>query len=224
VEIGGIEIRFSRLVGTQESAKRPNLGRFIENGDSAGPSPSQGHDQHFRPAILSRYKVIWRARAMRFSVDAARTMPRVAAAAPLLLTIFVSSSAILLAANPARSDVAGKLTVRFSGLEETAGELIVSIANSSEMFESEDQAVRSAEVPVQGKQQSVVFDGIVAGEYAVKIFHDANSNRKLDIGWRGPEEKYGFSNNVMGFMGPPDFEDAKFAFDGSELTVDIDAR
>jgi uncharacterized protein (DUF2141 family) len=58
----------------------------------------------------------------------------------------------------------------------------------------------------------------------VKVFHDANSNREIDIGLMGPKEKFGFSNNVMGFMGPPDYDDAKFAFDGGTLVVDIEAR
>jgi uncharacterized protein (DUF2141 family) len=116
------------------------------------------------------------------------------------------------------------LTIRFSGLEETQGALLFSVASSREMFESDDQAQLSAEVPVEGEAESAVFEGVVPGEYAVKVFHDANGNGELDMGFMGPEEKFGFSNNVMGFMGPPDFDDAKFEFDGSELTVDIEAR
>ena len=33
----------------------------------------------------------------------------------------------------------------------------------------------------------------------------------MNKNWMGiPKEPYGFSNNVMGRMGPPDFEDASF--------------
>jgi uncharacterized protein (DUF2141 family) len=138
--------------------------------------------------------------------------------------VLLSVGAILLVAGAARSEDGGKLTVRFSGLEETTGELIVTVANSREMFESEDQAILTSIAPVEGTQQSAVFEGIAAGEYAVKVFHDANSNREIDIGLMGPKEKFGFSNNVMGFMGPPDYDDAKFAFDGGTLVVDIEAR
>ncbi len=137
--------------------------------------------------------------------------------------VFVSMTWLLVAAS-ANAAGAGKLTVHFTGIEEQRGEVLVTLANSREIFESDDEAVHSAVIAPDGKRVTAVFESIPAGEYAVKVFHDANSNKKIDIGWTGPEEKYGFSNNVMGFMGPPDFDDAKFAFDGGELTVEIDAR
>ncbi len=129
-----------------------------------------------------------------------------------------------LAAVSAFGEGAGKLTVRFRGIEEEKGEVLLSVANSREMFESDSTAIYSASPPAKVPEVTVVFEAIPAGEYAIKVFQDADSNRKLDIGWRGPKEKYGFSNNVMGFMGPPDFDDAKFDFDGTELVVEIDAR
>lgn len=139
--------------------------------------------------------------------------------------VFVLSlMAWLMVTTNANAAGAGKLTLHFTGVEERKGEVLVSLANSREMFESDDEAVHSAVLAPEGKRVTAVFESIPAGEYAVKVFHDANSNKKLDIGWTGPEEKFGFSNNVMGFMGPPDFDDAKFDFDGGELTVEIDAR
>jgi uncharacterized protein (DUF2141 family) len=64
--------------------------------------------------------------------------------------VLLSVGAILLVAGAARSEDGGKLTVRFSGLEETTGELIVTVANSREMFESEDQAILTSIAPVEG--------------------------------------------------------------------------
>jgi uncharacterized protein (DUF2141 family) len=136
----------------------------------------------------------------------------------------LSIVAVFITAEPSRSGPGGTLTVRFSGLEELGGELLVSVANSREMFESDDLALFNARVPVDGAQEGAVFEGVPPGEYAVKAFHDTNDNQKIDIGRMGPKEKYGFSNNVVGFMGPPDFDDAKFEFDGGELTVEIEAR
>jgi uncharacterized protein (DUF2141 family) len=66
-----------------------------------------------------------------------------------------------------------------------------------------------------------VFKDVPYGEYAVKVFHDENDNLKIDIGWRGPTERYGFSNGARGIFGPPDFDDAKFAFDKPELKLEI---
>jgi len=59
---------------------------------------------------------------------------------------------------------------------------------------------------------------------AIKLFHDENSNQKLDIGWTGPEERYGFSNSARGLMGPPDYEKARFQLPASEQTVEIAAK
>ncbi len=42
-----------------------------------------------------------------------------------------------------------------------------------------------------------------------------NGNKKLDKNFLGiPKEQYGFSNNVMGRMSPPTFDQAKFAIVG----------
>ncbi len=127
------------------------------------------------------------------------------------------------AANVAAGD-GGTLKVRFVGIEEQKGELLIAVADSRATFESETKAFRSAKIAADAAEVTATFDSVPAGDYAVKIIQDANSNGKLDIGWTGPEEKYGFSNDVMGFMGPPDYDDAKFAFDGIELTVVIKAK
>jgi len=51
-----------------------------------------------------------------------------------------------------------------------------------------------------------VFHQLSPGAYAVAIFQDLNGNGKLDRNMAGlPLEPYGFSNNAMGVMGPPDF-------------------
>jgi uncharacterized protein (DUF2141 family) len=129
-----------------------------------------------------------------------------------------------LGAAPAPAGDTGKLTVRFSGLEEKRGEVLFSVADSEKTFEADREAFRGARLIADGDTAVAVFENLPRGEYAIKVFHDTNGNEKLDIGFMGPKEKYGFSNNVMGFMGPPSFDDAKFAFDGGELTVEIEAR
>jgi uncharacterized protein (DUF2141 family) len=56
----------------------------------------------------------------------------------------------------------------------------------------------------------LIFTGLRPGEYAIKALHDVNGNGDMDYNMLGlPKEPYGFSNNVMGAFGPPDFDDAK---------------
>ena len=53
------------------------------------------------------------------------------------------------------------------------------------------------------------------GEYAISLFVDSNGNKKIDKNFLGiPKEQYGFSNNVMGRMSAPSFDQAKFVVIG----------
>jgi len=64
-------------------------------------------------------------------------------------------------------------------------------------------------------QNTEINNVLPYGEYAVTLFVDFNGNKKLDKNFLGiPKEQYGFSNNVMGRMSPPTFDQAKFAIAG----------
>ncbi len=53
--------------------------------------------------------------------------------------------------------------------------------------------------------------GLPAGEYAFSLFQDVNGNGRLDTGTLGiPLEKYAFSNDAEGVMGPPVYEKCRF--------------
>lgn len=87
------------------------------------------------------------------------------------------------------------------------------------LFDSEDalarnQALRSLKVDLQDGAAQVTFHGLPAGRYAIKSFADENHNAKLDTNILGlPTERYGFSNNAMGRMGPPTFDAAAVQLD-----------
>jgi uncharacterized protein (DUF2141 family) len=119
----------------------------------------------------------------------------------------------------------GKLVVVPVGLEKNQGNVMVRVANDEADFEADDEGFRSAVVKVEDKRAVAVFEDVPHGEYAIKIFHDENSNQKLDTNFVGyPKEKFGFSNNAMGRFGPPSFEQARFRFDAEEATVEIEMK
>ena len=65
-------------------------------------------------------------------------------------------------------------------------------------------------------QNTEINNLLPCGEYAVTLFVDFNGNKKLDKNFLGiPKEQYGFSNNVMGKMSPPTFDQAKFVITGA---------
>jgi uncharacterized protein (DUF2141 family) len=64
---------------------------------------------------------------------------------------------------------------------------------------------------ISNNQCSITVANLPKGKYAIRYFHDENSNNKLDTNWLGiPTEGYGFSNNAKGLFGPPPFEEQLF--------------
>jgi len=69
------------------------------------------------------------------------------------------------------------------------------------------------------------FENLAYGNYAVAIYHDRNSNERLNRGLFGiPEEGYGFSNDAPANLGPADFDDAVFAVESADITIPIRMR
>lgn len=59
---------------------------------------------------------------------------------------------------------------------------------------------------VPANRGHVQFQTVTPGRYAVSVFHDENSNRKLDRFMGIPREGFGFSRNPVIRFGPPRFE------------------
>ena len=64
------------------------------------------------------------------------------------------------------------------------------------------------------------FAGLAAGRYVIKSFADENGNEKLDTNLVGlPTERYGFSNDAKGRMGPPSFDAAAVKVDADSIVA-----
>lgn len=60
------------------------------------------------------------------------------------------------------------------------------------------------------------------GNFAISIFLDENKNDQLDTNTFGiPKESFGFSNNKMGLMGPPSYEDCKIEYNNESNSYTI---
>lgn len=118
----------------------------------------------------------------------------------------------------------GTLILTMTGFESEKGEVLVQLCDSKADYAADDGGFRVVRLQAKDGKAGHRFEDIPYGEYALKIFHDENSNEELDIGWMGPEERYGFSNGVRGMMGPPDWEEAKFTFDEPEQTAQVEVK
>lgn len=82
-------------------------------------------------------------------------------------------------------------------------------------------ALSSQKVEMRDGTAQWVFSDLPMGRYVVKSFADENGNARLDTNIVGlPTERYGFSNNAKGRMGPPPFDAAAVQLDAdSSITV-----
>ena len=83
------------------------------------------------------------------------------------------------------------------------------------------QPILAKEAKIVDGKSKVVFENVLAGEYAILCYHDKNNNNRMDFQPNGmPLESYGASNNVMNF-GPPRFDDAKFKVSDKKVSLEI---
>jgi uncharacterized protein (DUF2141 family) len=110
--------------------------------------------------------------------------------------------------------------LRIEGLQKTKGEIRIAIFNSKANYTKEPFAL--AVVPVTSKVVEWRLPELLYGEYAIAVYHDENTNAKLDTNLVGaPVEPYGFSNNARGLFGPPSWESARIEVNESMLTISI---
>ena len=110
-----------------------------------------------------------------------------------------------------------------AGVKNSEGQLMVFLYTDPDAYPTKrDKAFKTKNVPAVAGSLTVTFDSIPSGTYGVAVYHDENSNGKMDRHWYGPpKEGYGASNDATGTFGPPSFNDAQFKFLRSQDTVKI---
>ena len=85
------------------------------------------------------------------------------------------------------------------------------------------QPIRAVRLNVAAGERIATFEGLPAGDYGVKAFHDVNGNGRMDTNPFGmPTEPYAFSNNAVGNMGPASWDRARFSVSGvTSQTISI---
>jgi uncharacterized protein (DUF2141 family) len=75
------------------------------------------------------------------------------------------------------------------------------------LLDSQDKTIEKVIRPLSERNLVFTFKYLKSGSYAVRVFHDQNSNGKLDTGIFGqPVEGWGVSNDARGFMSAPPFK------------------
>ena len=118
---------------------------------------------------------------------------------PLIMVAALATTAVASAAT---------LTLTITGVQKVEGALMIAIFDSQDAFDEGGESFRSIRQEVTDETVTVTVEDVPAGQYAIKMYHDANGNGELDMNMMGmPSESYGFSRN-KGRFGPPPFNKA----------------
>src|SRR5215813_13311212 len=116
-----------------------------------------------------------------------------------------------------------RIQVEIIGLRNDQGKILCSLYSSSEGFPKKaEKAIARSSSDISEHRAVCQFTGLAPGTYAVSVFHDENSNGRLDTNFMGiPREGVGASNNAKGHFGPPKFDAAAFLYRGGRLDLKI---
>lgn len=115
---------------------------------------------------------------------------------------------------------AANLNIEVLGVSNTEGQIVISVYTSEGQFLKTPFVSKT--VPARSPSTSLHLTDLPNGRLAVGVFHDQNSNKKLDTNFIGiPKEPNGVSNNALGKYGPPKFNDAKFDLNDAYMSISI---
>lgn len=102
-----------------------------------------------------------------------------------------------------------KLDIEIQELRNNRGKIMLQLFDENEKLLTQEMGL------IEGNKCTFSISDLKPGKYAVRYYHDENTNGKMETNLVGkPTEGYGFSNNVTGKFGPPPF--AKWLFDITE--------
>lgn len=104
-----------------------------------------------------------------------------------------------------------QLTIEVQNIKVLEGNIRIGVFNRSEKFLKQGATFRTYVVPVDKTTQTIVIRDLPKGDYAFLLYHDENTDGKLNQNMLGiPIEPFGFSNNVRPKFAKPTFEECKF--------------
>lgn len=119
------------------------------------------------------------------------------------------------------------LTVNISGFENKRGNVFIAIfdeRNKNSFPKKIEFAIDKKLVKVTNDIVSISLENLPLGVYAISVFHDENSNKKLDKNAFGiPSEAFGMSGDYTA-LGPPKFDNCKFTIKTVKQKIDIEIK
>jgi len=129
---------------------------------------------------------------------------------------FAPIAALLVSAGSAS---AATVDVRVDKVANAKGEVIVVLCNEDQFLK---KCERSEHVNAKKGVVPVRFMDVPAGTYAAIVYHDENSNGKMDRNPLGiPTEGWAFSRGAKGRRGPPTFKDSAVVISAARAQIPV---
>jgi len=121
-------------------------------------------------------------------------------------------------AGPPAATATLNITVR--NISSAGGKLLLGVYDETNFAMKGGVPVAHKSTNVRGDRQTVTFEDIPPGVYAVKALQDINMNGQFDMGVKGIEP-FGFSGYPEIKGGLPPFADVKFTVTAGDNSIDI---
>ena len=110
------------------------------------------------------------------------------------------------------------LVVEIADLRNSEGNIAL------ELLDKNNKTVKGLTQKIADKQCTIVIKDLKSTEYAIRVFHDENSDDDIDMNFLGiPKEGVGLSNEAFGKFGPKKFEEWLFPY-SEDTKVKIDMK
>jgi uncharacterized protein (DUF2141 family) len=101
-------------------------------------------------------------------------------------------------------------TLNVHGVLPNSGPVRVAVFSDAANFPNQQQAMSTVAIPSQGDSVQTALEVSPDGPYAVAVYQDLNDDGTLNRSSFGmPMEPYGFSQDAVGKLGPPSYEQAQ---------------
>ncbi len=116
------------------------------------------------------------------------------------------------------------LTVNITSIDNDEGDILIAVFNSEDNYSS-DKTIAEKTVAAKAGTVSAQFHSLSPGSYAIKVLHDEDRDKKIDLSFIGaPSEDYGFSQNARDPFSQPEWEEAKFELTPTGYTATIQVK
>ena len=114
-----------------------------------------------------------------------------------------------------------ELIVQVENIEVLKGKIFIAVFNNETNFKTKENPSFSDSLNVSNLSMKSTFKSIPQGIYAIAIYHDENSDNKLNTAKLGiPTEGVGFSGQSTTLYKKPKFNDCAFIIKG-DTTISI---